>query len=268
MKLPFLPNHSQLARVKFSSRATTLFASIIALFFVAAPYDADAQFTFATDNTGNSAYSDGWQNGDNGGSGFGAWSLSPTRTAGFYTGNPSNISISGMSNPSWALYGNTGGAANAERSLSTAMGVGDTFSFQWGINWDSDGGNKGFSIYSGGTSGAQLINVNNGSNSDITINGTSVGFGYGTAAMTWNFTLTSATNLQVNATNRDGGAAYTGNFTISGNPDSFKFYASEMNSGDNRQPYFNNLTITVVPEPSSLSLLALSGLALLRRRRA
>jgi hypothetical protein len=41
-----------------------------------------------------------------------------------------------------------------------------------------------------------------------------------------------------------------------------------MDSGDFRQPYFNNLTITVVPEPSSLSLLALSGLALLRRRRA
>jgi hypothetical protein len=39
-----------------------------------------------------------------------------------------------------------------------------------------------------------------------------------------------------------------------------------MQSGDAAQPYFNNLSI--VPEPSSLSLLALSGLALLRRRRA
>ena len=159
---------------------------------------------------------------------------------------------------------------NAERGFANPLGVGDSFSFQWGINFDSNGGNKGFSIYSGGTSGAELINLNNAGSSAITINGTDVGFGYGVAAMTWTITRTSETNLQVEANNRAGGADYSGNITISGTaaPDSFKFYASGMDSGDNRQPYFNNLTLTVVPEPSSLSLLALSGLALLRRRRA
>ena len=231
--------------------------------------------TIFTDNAGN--YGGVWTNGSNGGTGFGAWTLSSSGgTGGFagsFIGDPSSAGITGMSATSFGLFANplgSGAYVNAERGFANPLGVGDSFSFQWGINFDSNGGNKGFSIYSGGTSGAELINLNNAGSSAITINGTDVGFAYGNATMTWTITRTSATNLQVDATNRAGGAAYSGNITISGTaaPDSFKFYASGMDSGDNRQPYFNNLTLTVVPEPSSLSLLALSGLALLRRRRA
>jgi hypothetical protein len=230
--------------------------------------------TIFTDNAGN--YGGVWTNGSNGGTGFGAWTLSSSGgTGGFagsFIGDPSSAGITGMSATSFGLFAHSGTGAfvNAERGFANPLGVGDSFSFQWGIHWDSNGGNKGFSIYSGGTSGAELINLNNAGSSAITINGTDVGFAYGNATMTWTITRTSATNLQVDATNRAGGAAYSGNITISGTaaPDSFKFYASGMDSGDNRQPYFNNLTLTVVPEPSSLSLLALSGLALLRRRRA
>jgi hypothetical protein len=237
--------------------------------------------TILSDNAGNYTTESPWNTGSNGGSGFGAWTLSSSSgTGGFagtFTGAPSSAGITGMSTTSFGLYANPSGSgafATAERGFANPLGVGDSFSFQWGINWDSNGGNKGFSIYSGGASGTELINLNNGSNADITINGTNVGFGYGAAAMTWTITRTSETNLQVDATNRDvsltAAPNYSGNITISGTatPDSFKFYASGMDSGDNRQPYFNNLTLTVVPEPSSLSLLALSGLALLRRRRA
>jgi hypothetical protein len=235
--------------------------------------------TIFTDNASN--YGGVWNTGSNGGSGFGAWTLSSSGgTGGFagsFIGDPTSAGITGMDTTSFGLYANplaSGAFVNAERGFANPLGVGDSFSFQWGINFDSNGGNKGFSIYSGGTSGAELINLNNAGSSAITINGTDVGFGYGNATMTWTITRTSATNLQVDATNRDvsltAAPNYSGNITISGTaaPDSFKFYASGMDSGDNRQPYFNNLTLTVVPEPSSLSLLALSGLALLRRRRA
>jgi hypothetical protein len=229
--------------------------------------------TIFTDNASN--YGGGWNTGSNGGSGFGAWTLTSSGgTGGFagsFIGDPTSAGITGMSTSSFGLFANPSGSGafvDADRSLANPLGIGDSFSFQWGINWDSDGGNKGFNIYSGGVGATQLINVNNGSTSNITINSTDVGFGYGNAAMTWTITRTSATNLQVDATNRAGGAAYSGNVTISGAPDAIRFYASGMNPGDNRQSYFNNLTLTVVPEPSSLSLLALSGLALLRRRRA
>ena len=45
-KLPFLPNHPQFARVKFSLRASALFAAIIALIFVALLNQAHAQLTW------------------------------------------------------------------------------------------------------------------------------------------------------------------------------------------------------------------------------
>ena len=240
--------------------------------------------TIFTDNASN--YGGVWTNGSNGGTGFGAWTLSSSGGTGFagafisdaLSGNPTSAGISGMSTTSFGLFANplgSGAYVNAERGFANPLGVGDSFSFQWGINYDSGaGGNKGFSLYSGGTGGIELINLNNAGSSNININGNNVGFGYGVAAMTWTITRTSTTNLQVEATNRDvsptAAPNYSGNITISGTaaPDSFKFYASGMQGGNEAQPYFNNLTLTVVPEPSSLSLLALSGLALLRRRRA
>ena len=258
--------------MKAKSLKGFILASILALASVST-LSAVSYFDSASD----SAYADGWATGDNGGTGFGAWALTSSGGTGFagtFTGDPADGGISGMSTTSFGLYANdigSGAFAIAERGFANPLGVGDSFSFQWGINFDSGiGGNKGFSLYSGGTGGFELINLNNAGSSDITINGNNVGFGYGTAAMTWTITRTSATNLQVDATNRAGGAAYSGNITISGTaaPDSFKFYASGMQGGTEAQPYFNNLTVTVVPEPSSLSLLALSGLALLRRRRA
>ncbi|MEY5012779.1 MAG: hypothetical protein RLY69_494 [Verrucomicrobiota bacterium] len=250
----------------------TLFhAKLAALFFAFS--SALHAATIFTDNAGNYT-TESWITGSNGGTGFGAWTItvnSGTGSAGSFIGDPSAAEITGMSSTSFGLYANpvgSGAFVDAGRSFANPLGVGDSFSFQWGINWDSNGGNKGFSLYSGAT---ELINVNNAGTSDITINASNINFGYGTAAMTWSFTLTSATNLQVDATDRDGVGTYSGNFTISGAPDSFKFYASQLDNSflpDNRQPYFNNLSLTVVPEPSSLSLLALSGLALLRRQRA
>jgi hypothetical protein len=228
---------------------------------------ANEPVVIASDNASATNYPGGWSNGSNGGSGFGPWTIASSNgTSGFagaIIGNPATAGITGMSSTSFGLYANpssSGAYVNAERNFANPLGVGDSFSFQWGINWDSNGGNKGFSIYSGGASGTELINVNNGSNADITIKGidvtgTNVGFGYGDAAMTWTITRTSATNLQVKATNRDvsltAAPNYSENFTISGTaaPDSFKFYASGMDSGDNRQPYFNNFQITNTPIP-------------------
>jgi len=241
--------------------------------------------TILGDNASNYTTGSGWITGSNGGSGFGAWALTSSGGTGFagtFIGDPADGGISGMSTTSFGLYANplgSGAFAIAERGFANPLGVGDSFSFQWGINFDSGSdsvnvGNKGFSLYSGGTGGVELINLNNAGSSDITINGNNVGFGYGNAAMTWTITRTSETNLRVEATNRDvsptAAPNYSGNITISGTsaPDSFKFYASGMQGGNEAQPYFNNLTLTVVPEPSSLGLLALSGLALLRRRRA
>jgi len=231
----------------------------------------------ASDNGGNYPGSV-WNSGDNGGFGFTSWNVSATPGTGFagaFIGDPSFAGVTGMSVTSFGMFANPGGSGatvTVSRGLSNALSIGDTFSFQWGINWDSDVGNKGFNIFSGGTGGTQLVNVNQaGFPGDITMNGTNTAIAFGTGPMTWSFTLQTATSLLVTSSARDGTTTpvYSTNLTIAAAPDAFSFYATAMGAGDQRQSYFNNLS--VVPEPSTYALLAVSALALggyAARRRA
>ena len=222
------------------------FATAFSLSIVFLANITRAQFTNAVDQASNygGAGEPAFSGGNSAGSGFGNWSFNSFNGGGFI-GNPSAASITGMNSESFGLWANsgTGNYVNVDRSLSTAMGVGDVFSFQWGINWDSASGSKGFNLYTGGTGGTQVINVNNGGNQDITINSANTTFGYGTAVMTWTFNYVNATTLRVTANDRDGTGTYSNNFTVSGGIDAFRWYASSLGT-DNRQPYFNSLLST------------------------
>lgn len=226
-----------------------------------------AQAQVAFDQASN--YGGGWNNGSNGGFGFGNWSLNSTPGTGFagqFLGNPADAGISGMSTSSFGLFANpaaSGASSTASRALSSALTVGQTLSVQWGVNFDTGGsGNKGFNLYTGGIGGTQLININQGGSATITINGNPMFSNYGTVAMTLNFEYLNATTLRVFGTGRDGLETYNQNFTIAGAPDAFQFYATELvgpSFQTERQPYFNNLS--VVPEPATLGMLAFGALA-------
>lgn len=232
----------------------------------------------ASDTAADVVYDDGLQTGDNGGTGFSSWTITSSGgsggAGGVFIGDPAAANISGMDTESFGMYANdqgSGAFATADRDLTGgALSVGQTFSFEWGVNFDSGGtGNKGFNLYVGGVSGTEVVNVNMGGSSAITFNGTDVGFGYGTQAMTWEFTMTDATTLSVSANDRDGSGAFTTNITIASGVDSVRFYASDLESTDfatERQPYFNNLA--VVPEPSTivLGVVGMLGLVVARRR--
>ena len=204
--------------------------------------------TNAIDNAGN--YAGNWGDGSNGGTGFQAWTFkfgAGTGGAGRFIGSPANAGISGMSESSFALYANPAGSGafiDATRVFSSSLAIGDTIQFKWAINWDSAGGNKGFSLSAGST---EIINVNNGSSQDITINGNNVNFGYGTNAMTWSFTRTTTNSVRVVANDRDGVGSYSNNITVvNGAIDRIKFYSDGLSNenGGNREPYFNDFLIT------------------------
>jgi hypothetical protein len=221
----------------------------------------------ASDNGSN--YGGGWTNGSNGGTGFSAWSFTSGGggSKGAYIGDPALKGISGMSSSSFGLYANGGGGASitASRSFAAALGVGDSFSFQWGFNLDSDFfGNKGFNLFVGST---EVINVNNGGNILVTVNGSNTGFGFGTNAMTWTFTQTTATSVTVTANDRDGTGSYSAVINVSGALSGFSLYASDLGPGGNREPFYNNFTINAVPTPGALALLGVAGLVGARRRR-
>ena len=211
--------------------------------------------TTASDNGAN--YSGGWNSGSNGGTGFQAWNIWSSDgtggSGGNFIGNPVSGGVTGMATNSFSLYANpigSGAYANAERGLNTSLAIGQTLSFQWSINYDSgSGGNKGFSLYSGGV---EILNINNAGSEDITCNGGNVGFTYGTNAMIWSFTRTDATTISVTANGRNGTGSFSTNIVAAGGAiDRVKFYASAMQGGNQAQPYFNNLAVT---EPVATSM--------------
>lgn len=220
-----------------------------------------------------------WTNGSGtGNAAFSAWSIvgiNGTGGGGAFIGDPSAGGMSGMPASSFGLYANpngSGASVDVGRTFVGALSVGQTFSFDWSINYDSGiDGAKGFHILSGGVNGTSLVQINNAGNSDITLNGNNIGFGYGATAMTWSFTLLDANTLRVQANDRDGTGSLDQNVTIASAPDAFRLYAFQMQAPDpvtrdNAQPYFNNLSI--VPEPSTMAL-ALFGVlsaAVARRR--
>ena len=231
-----------------STRFAILCAAIVPALFFSSSLFSQIVTTNASDNAGN--YAGNWGDGSNGGTGFQAWTFNSgagTGGAGRFIGNPANVGITGMSESSFALYANpvgSGAFIDAIRVFSSPLAVGDTLEFKWAINWDSAGGNKGFSLSAGST---EVINVNNGSSQDITLNGNNVNFGYGTNAMTWSFTRTATNSVRVVANDRDGNGTYSNNLTVAnGAIDRIKFYAAGLSNdnGGNREPYFNDFLIT------------------------
>lgn len=216
-------------------------------------YEAGNVTTTAQDSAANYAT---WSDGDNQGTGFKSWEFNHTQDgttswAGVFVGNPTNAGITGFGTKAFGFYANPpGSGANAEvlRSFSNALPVGATFSFDWGVNWDSEtiGSYRGFSLLAGTT---ELVYVNMSNSATIQINGNPMFTNYGTQAMPLSFEYVADGSIRVRGTGRDGSEAYDQTLSVaSGAPNKIKFYfnASSVPAApnqDNRQMYVDNFQI-------------------------
>lgn len=222
-----------------------------------------------------SNYANGWTNNSNGGYGFEAWTI--TRSGGgsrnVFIGNPNAAGITGFGTNAFSMFANPTGTTAlvlADRGFSSQLGVGHTFSLEWAVNLDAGGGQKGFSLYSGGAGSTLLLDIGHTNAGAITLNNQDTGITYDTGPMTWSFTMLNVNELFVSATGRDGSTnvVFSTTLSVAEAPDSFRLYAGAMGGETARQPYYNNFMI-VVPEPgtAALMLIAMAGAAVRRRRR-
>jgi hypothetical protein len=239
---------------------------LAAALMVAAVPSISLSASVASDNASNAAYSDGWANGDNGGTGFGSWTLT---TAG--GGNKgSYIGVTALGATTFGIY-----AGNATDALSIAdrpftggaLVGGQSFSVSL-ANTSENFGEIGVQFLSGSTVRWTLKNVGKGSwqiNDGGSDFGTSQGFVANTA-LALSFTYNGGSSYSYSF-----GSASGNNFVASSvisDLTGVRFYNRDQGGGQNFG--FNNLS--VVPEPSTYTLLGLAALGFgahfLRRRRA
>lgn len=256
-----------------------LLPAIAALVFSAATYAASP----ATDSAADPAYNSGWVAGSNGGSGWGsAWTFTSATAGSYFTGN-SATNGDGDTNPpigdinsagrAWGLN-SSGGNPRADRLFNGALSVGQTFH----LNMDNGMppvGLVGFSLIN--AQGNQVWQFSlTGSSSTYDIFGVSGFMNTGIAAtdegLDINFTLTSPTTYSASiAILGNAPTVFTGglyNEPTGLDVAGVRFFNINGGTATAQTLYFNNLAI--VPEPSSIALLALGvlpALAAFRRRR-
>lgn len=206
---------------------------------------AGGMVTNSSDDASQSAYSDGWISGDNGGIGWAdSWSLLGGDNAGHFIADSSSQSNMNIQSPAFGLYANNSAMAQALRSFVSPIRVGDTFSAQFENNWVTTGSSVGmalmnnsnslFEFYFYGGDGTYRITDASG-NRDTLIPWTGDG-------LTIAVTLTSATNYSatIGSSNFTGVLAAQTDMNIR----KVRFWNYSAGAGTEYNAYFNKLLLT------------------------
>jgi hypothetical protein len=251
----------------------------------------------AFDTATDAAYDDGWQAGDNGGFGFGAWDFSGTYNT------PVGQTMDIFSHPNdlgraWTLFnadappgpGTGTDIAQAGRRIPGGLKAGDTihvvidnpterrFFRGYTVRFNSGGGNTVF----GGTPQSRMAvgtfeYFTNGKWYATGTGGDPTLFDVDTShGMRIDFTLTGVNTFNLKMTPLNNPAiAFTKSGTLDGpaggtidwvefelyNTDS-DYYPTHTITGGDTDFYISNMWITVIPEPSTFVLLAMAGAGL------
>ncbi len=237
----------------------------------------------AYDQASYPVYADNNPIGDNGGFGFGAWTHELSGSGGFFTtnedrqsavpGEPHKFPAPGLTTDGWyfALWHDGGGESVAVRPFASALNVGDSFSATLDHGWVDDGRFVGVRFRDSGGSTRLSFDFLGGSGGGYRAVGEvlqSASRGWTPEGFNLKLTLTGADAYQLTIDWLDGATddVFTGTLAGSGGISQVAFYTGNQFGGWERDFYFNKLTLEVVPEPSSLAVLTLAALALLRRR--
>jgi len=239
----------------------------------------------ALDTADDPAYDSGWTNGSNGGYGFGPWSITINVNGGTFIGSSANnaggsgdIDTGGES---WGMWSGADGDVNVTRVFSNGtLAVGEVFYIDLDNGWvASGGGSVGLGLQnSAGDNLWEYYFV--GGDTDYTINDNAgqwdSGIPWTADGMSLSFQLTGQTSysFQVTAYYEGGTSStnhsFTGHLISQTDQDIARFHLWSYHAGSGSEyDFFANTAQVVVPEPTTLTLLAGAGVALLavRRRR-
>ncbi|MBK8966931.1 MAG: lamin tail domain-containing protein [Lewinellaceae bacterium] len=222
----------------------------------------------AGDNAATSVYGDGWQNGDNGGTGFGAWTLSPNPNAGnagFFI-SASNFNGDGDNNAdgdintsgiAWGTYANSGGTANAVRNFVTDLTPGSEFTLALDNGFLDNGASIGFGLQN--SSGNNLLEfyyrggdaVNSYKRND-NAGEQNIGLGFTDEGLSLSFSLLTATTYEMTVTPLGGGAPVTFSGTLSNpaggqNISRVRLFNFNSGNGGARDAFFNSMGVCFAP---------------------
>jgi hypothetical protein len=248
----------------------------------------------ASDDQTQTAYDDGWTTGDNGGTGFGAWTLTTTSGDGGQnghfiassTGNADGLdngTVGGVASDgdidtggeAWGMYANSGQTAGAVRPLSGgSLSVGQTITLDFDNGYIDNGSVVGIGLQnSSGENVWEAFFVGGNSSYQFNQSGgvTNTAVGYTDEGLSIAFTLTGASTYSATITTLGGASD-----TISGSllspaggssVDQIRIFNFNAGSGGSANVYANSLQ--VIPEPTTMAMMGigLAGAFLARRRR-
>lgn len=260
--------------------ATAMIAVALAAMMTATAHAA----ALASDVASDPAYDDGWTTGDNGGTGFGAWTLGTIGSggaAGHFIGDSSNNAGGGSGNintagESFGLYAEPGMVSEAFRPFTGALSVGQIFLIDFDNGWVDVGGTVGLGLQnSAGQNRIEFFFIGGQTTYKIQhgTTQTDTGVGFTGDGLKLEFALTGVDTMNVVIKNTSGTTlASFSSLALGGDAgsgiDRVRLFNAGAGAGSNHDAFYNSLQI--IPEPTTGLLVGLGvmGAMLLRRRSA